>query len=63
MEQLSVDMCGDVLMWSKRCGMQQLEAEALEMAATRFEEFSRTAEFLRIISELGASNFRKISHN
>ncbi len=31
--ELSVDMCGDVMMWSGRCGMRQLETEALQMAA------------------------------
>ena len=35
MGQLSMDLCGEVLMWSGRCGMRQLEAEALEMAARR----------------------------
>jgi hypothetical protein len=44
-EKLSVDMCGEVLAWSGRCGMHQLESEALEMAAERFEEFARTAGF------------------
>ncbi len=29
MGQLSVEMCGDVLMWSGFCGMQQLQAEAI----------------------------------
>ena len=51
MGQLSVDMCGDVLMWSGGCGMRQLEAEALQMAATRFEEFARTAGFMRMGEE------------
>ena len=51
MGKLSLDMIGDVLMWSGRCGMQQLEAEALEMAATRFEEFAMTAGFARMGEE------------
>ena len=51
MEELSLDMIGDVLVWSGRCGMQQLEAEALEMAATRFEEFAKTEGFARMEEE------------
>jgi hypothetical protein len=51
MGKLSLDMIGDVLMWSGRCGMQQLEAEALEMAATRFEEFTMTEGFARMGEE------------
>ncbi len=49
--KLSLDMCGDVLTWSGLCGMQQLEAEALEMAAGRFQEFARTAGFARMEEE------------
>ena len=44
--QLSVDMCGEVLVWSGRCGMPQLEAKALTMAAERFDEFSKTPGFM-----------------
>ncbi len=51
MGKLSLDMIGDVLMWSGRCGMQQLEAEALEMAAKRFEEFAKTEGFARMGEE------------
>jgi hypothetical protein len=51
MGQLSVDMCGDVLMWSGCCGMGQLEAEALRMASWRFEEFATTAGFMRMGEE------------
>lgn len=51
MKQLSMDMCVDVLMWSGRCGMHQLEAEALGMAAGRFEEFAKTARFAQIGEE------------
>ena len=49
--QLSVDMCGDVLTWSGRYGMRQLESEALEMAARRFEEVAKTAGFARMGEE------------
>ena len=51
MGQLSVDMCGGALMWSGRCGMQQLESKALEMAAKRFEEFAVTDEFAQMGEE------------
>ena len=43
--KMNLDTCGDVLMWSGRCGMQKLEAEALEIATRRFEEFAKTAGF------------------
>ena len=46
--KLSLEGCGEVLTWSGGCGMRRLEAEALKMAAVRFEEFARTAEFMRI---------------
>ena len=45
---LSVEACGEVLTWSGGCGMRRLEAKALKMAAERFEEFARTAGFMRI---------------
>ncbi len=32
MQQLSVENCGEVLMWSGDCGMRDLEAEALTIA-------------------------------
>jgi hypothetical protein len=51
MGKLSLDMIGDVLAWSGRCGMRQLEAGALEMAATRFEEFAMTEGFARMGEE------------
>ena len=51
MGQLSVELCGDVLMWSGGCGMRQLEAEARQMAVERFEEFARTAGFIRMGEE------------
>ena len=47
-ENLSLEACGEVLTWSGGCGMQRLEVEALKMAAERFEEFARTAGFMRI---------------
>ncbi len=40
---LSADICGEVLTWSGRYGMRQLESEALEMAARRFEDVAKTA--------------------
>jgi hypothetical protein len=48
LSQLSLKACGEVLTWSGGCGMQRLEAEALKMAAERFEEFARTAGFMRM---------------
>jgi hypothetical protein len=51
MGQLSVDACGEVLMWSGGCGMLRLEAAALRMAACRFEEFSRTGGFMLLGEE------------
>ena len=51
MGQLSLEACGEVLMWSGGCGMLQLEAAALKMAACRFEEFVRTAGFMRLGEE------------
>ncbi len=48
MQQLSVENCGEVLMWSGGCGMRGLETEALKMAVERFEEFARTAGFMQI---------------
>jgi hypothetical protein len=45
-EQLSVDMCGEVLMWSGRVGMQRLERAALKMATEQFEKFVKTAGFM-----------------
>ena len=55
MGQLSVEACGEVLLWSGRCGMQRLEADALKMAAERFEEFARTAGFMRMGDEAPSS--------
>ena len=49
--QLSLEACGEVLTWSGGCGMRRLEAEALKMAAERFEEFARTAGFMQIGSD------------
>ncbi len=37
---LRLGACEEVLMWSKGCGMLQLEAEAVKLAAERFEEFA-----------------------
>ena len=51
LDKLSLDMLGDVLTWSGRCGMQQLEADALAMASKRFEEFAQTTGFLRMGEE------------
>jgi hypothetical protein len=51
MEQMGLEMCGDVLVWSGQCGMQQLETQAIEMAAKRFEEFAKTAGFARMGEE------------
>ena len=49
--QLCVVKCGELLMWSGRCGMQRLEAEALKMAVERFEEFATTAGFMQMGGE------------
>ncbi len=49
--QLSMGVCGWVLTWSGFCGMRQLEEEVLKMVAWRFEEFAKTADFLRIREE------------
>jgi hypothetical protein len=51
MKQLSVEGCGEVLMWSGGFGMRRLEADALNMATWRFEEFVRTAGFMRLGEE------------
>jgi hypothetical protein len=51
MGQLSVEACGELLMWSGGCGMRRLEASALKMAACRFEEFARTVGFMRLGEE------------
>jgi hypothetical protein len=51
MERLSLDMIGDVLAWSGKCGMLQLEAQALEMAAYRFQEFAQTEGFAQMGEE------------
>jgi hypothetical protein len=51
MSQLSLEACGEVLTWSGGCGMGRLEADALKMAAWQFEEFARTAGFMRIGEE------------
>ena len=48
MGQLNLDMCGDLLVWGRRHGMPRLEAAAQRMAAARFEEFARTAGYMRI---------------
>jgi hypothetical protein len=48
MGHLSTETCGELLTWSRGCGMQRLEAEALKMAAWRFEEFARTEGFMRM---------------
>ena len=50
-EQLSVDMCGPVIMWSGRFGMRQLEAVAQRMAAEQFEQFAGTEGFMRMEEE------------
>jgi hypothetical protein len=55
MEQLSLDMCGEVVMWSGGCGMRRLEAQALKLAADRFEEFATTAGFMQMEWEALAS--------
>jgi hypothetical protein len=51
MRQLRLEGCGEVLGWSGGCGMRRLEAAALKMAAERFEEFARTAGFMRMEGE------------
>jgi len=51
MRQLRLEGCGEVLGWSGGCGMRRLEAAALKMAAERFEEFARTAGFMRMGGE------------
>ena len=49
--QLSMEACGEVLMWSGGCGMLQLEAAALKMAACQFGKFARTAGFMLLGEE------------
>ena len=49
--QLSLEVCGDVLVWSGQCGMQQLEAHAIATAAKRLEEFAKTEGFARMGEE------------
>ena len=51
MRQLRLEGCGEVLGWSGGCGMWRLKAAALKMAAERFEEFARTAGFMRMGGE------------
>jgi hypothetical protein len=51
LRQLRLEMCRDVLVWSGRYGMQQLEAGALELAAKQFEEFAKTVGFARMGEE------------
>jgi hypothetical protein len=51
MGKLSVEACGDVLIWSGGCGMLRLEAAALKFAAERFEKFARTAGFMQLGEE------------
>ncbi len=51
MERLSLDMIGDVLAWSGQFGMLQLEAQALEMVAYRFQEFAQTEGFAQMGEE------------
>jgi hypothetical protein len=64
--QLDMEMCGEFLVWSRRFGMQLLEAAALTMAAKRFEKFVLTAGFMRIgEEELGIliDNDRLVARN
>ncbi len=51
MGHLSLEACGEVLMWSGGCRMRHLEAYALKLAACRFEEFTRTTGFMRLGEE------------
>ena len=51
LRHLSVENCGDLLMWSGGSGMLRLEAEALTMAAKRFDEFAMTVGFTRMTVE------------
>ncbi len=51
LSQLSVEHCWELLTWSGGRGMLRLEADALKMAACRFEEFARMAEFMRLGEE------------
>jgi hypothetical protein len=46
--QLSVDVCGDVLMGSMRLGLGRVEAAARVMALERFEEVAGTDGFMRM---------------
>eukprot|EP00291_Cryptomonas_curvata_P003929 CAMPEP_0172197340 /NCGR_PEP_ID=MMETSP1050-20130122/27397_1 /TAXON_ID=233186 /ORGANISM="Cryptomonas curvata, Strain CCAP979/52" /LENGTH=101 /DNA_ID=CAMNT_0012873879 /DNA_START=181 /DNA_END=482 /DNA_ORIENTATION=- len=52
LRQLSVENCGDLLMWCGGSGMLRLEAEALTMAAKRFDEFAMTVGFTRMTEAL-----------
>ena len=45
MEQLSFDNCAELLGWSCNLGMLQLQAAALRLARSRFEELVGTAGF------------------
>ena len=58
MGQLRLEACGEVLTWSGGCGMLRLEAAALQMAAERFEEFARTAGFMR----MGEEELERVVH-
>ena len=49
--QLSVDVCGDVLMESARLGLGRVEAAARVLALERFEEVAGTEGFMRIDKE------------
>ena len=46
--QLSVDVCGDVLMGSMRLGLGRVEAGARVLALERFEEVAGTEGFMRM---------------
>ena len=50
-EQLSVGMCGEVLMRSRRLGLRRVEAAARGLALERFEEVAGTAGFLSLDEE------------
>ena len=53
--QLSVGVCGDVLMGSGRLGLGRVEASARGLALERFEEVAGTAGFMRMDEELVSS--------
>jgi hypothetical protein len=50
-EQLSVEICGEMLTWSRWVGLKRLEKAARKMAVEQFEDVAATAAFLEIDEE------------